>query len=107
MKINYSRYIYCKYFFLYGNSAYIYNVCNGERTISKFLNLCPILLIYVNKVCLIHLLASTNLITLCHKDILFMKVDGRVLVYSENLEYLKIEDFLKCRFEELIHKYFC
>ena len=28
--------------FLYGNSAFIYNVCNGERTINKFLNLCPI-----------------------------------------------------------------
>ena len=35
-----------------------------------------------------------------------MKVDGRVLVYSENLEYLKIEDFLKCLFEELMQKYF-
>ena len=37
--------------FLHGNSAFIYNVCNGERTITKFLNLCPILLIYVNKIC--------------------------------------------------------
>ena len=38
--------------FLNGNSAFIYNVCNGERTISKFLNLCcPIFMIYVNKIC--------------------------------------------------------
>ena len=39
------------YLFLYGYSAYIYNVCNGERTKTKFLNLFPILLIYVNKIC--------------------------------------------------------
>ena len=37
--------------FLYGNPAFIYNVCNRERTITKFLNLCPILLININKIC--------------------------------------------------------
>ena len=37
--------------FLYGNTAFIYNVCNGERTVTKILKLCPIVLIYVSKIC--------------------------------------------------------
>ena len=52
--------------FLYGNSAFIYNVWNGERTITKFLNLCPIN--YVNEICSIQTLLLLFSCKLCKKN---------------------------------------